>query len=217
MVKKAPVTPHLDATMQADHLGVSGRRRRQFLGTTAGGMAALSLAGFGLTVAGTAGAREFGILDQPAPELQVDYWLDRNGKPTTYSIGASRGKWIFLECFQNWCPGCHTHGFPTLKKVADAFDGDERVSVAAVQTVFEGFSSNTREAVRELQLRYELPIPMGHDPGTPEHEGLPYTMLSYRTGGTPWAIVIEPGGTVAYNNYHIDGDKFIELLKEQLG
>ena len=42
-------------------------------------------------------------------------------------------------------------------------------------------------------------------------------MLNYRTGGTPWTIVIEPGGTVAYNNYHIDGDKFIELLKKQLG
>jgi len=29
--------------------------------------------------------------------------------------------------------------------------------------------------------------------------------------------VIEPGGTVAYNDYHINGDKFIELLKTELG
>ena len=203
--------------MKPDHPDPSSRTRRRFLGASAGAVAAMSLAGFGLATGRAARANEYGILDRPAPELEVDYWLDRNGQPTHYSIGASRGKWIFLECFQNWCPGCHSHGFPTLKKVADAFDGDSRVSVAAVQTVFEGFGHNTREAVRELQLRYDLPIPMGHDPGAPEHEGLPGTMVRYRTGGTPWVIVIEPGGTVAYNNFHIDGDRFIAFLNEQLG
>jgi len=199
--------------MKSHHPDVTLIRRRRFLG----GAAAVSLGGMGVAAAGAARGFEYGILDRAAPELQVDYWLDRNGEPTTYSIGAARGKWIFLKCFQNWCPGCHKHGFPTLKKVADAFDGDDRVSVAAVQTVFEGFGSNTRDAVRELQLRYELPIPMGHDPGSPDGERLPTTMLDYRTGGTPWMIVIEPGGTVAYNDYHINGDKFIELLKTELG
>jgi thiol-disulfide isomerase/thioredoxin len=214
-MRKAALS-HVEAAMRTKYQGVSAGTRRRFLGSSAGAMAVMSLAGLGLTAGGAARANEYGILDQPAPELDVDYWLDRDGMPTHYTIGASRGKWIFLECFQNWCPGCHSHGFPTLKKVADAFDGDDRVSVAAVQTVFEGFSNNTQEAVRELQLRYELPIPMGHDPGTPEREGLPSTMVRYRTGGTPWVIIIEPGGTVAFNNFHIDGDKFIALLKEQL-
>lgn len=199
--------------MSSEHPDPSRIGRRSVLG----GAAALSLGGLGLAAAGSARGFEYGILDRPAPELDVGYWIDRNGEPTTYSIGAARGKWVFLKCFQNWCPGCHSHGFPTLKKVADAFEGDDRVSVAAVQTVFEGFGSNTRDAVRELQLRYELAIPMGHDPGSPDGERLPTTMLSYRTGGTPWMIVIEPGGTVAYNNYHINGDKFIELLKTELG
>lgn len=202
--------------MKSDYHGAARIRRRRFLGTAAGGMAAMSLGGLGLSLGGTARADRFGILDQAAPELQVDYWLDRNGAPTSFSIGESRGKWIYLKCFQNWCPGCHKYGFPTLKKVADAFDNDDRVSVAAVQTVFEGFDSNTREAVRELQLRYELPIPMGHDPGSPDGERLPTTMLSYRTGGTPWVIIIEPGGRVAYNDYHINGDRFIELLQNEL-
>ena len=106
--------------MKIDQRGVSRTSRRRFLRSTAGGIAAMSLAGPGLAAAG---ADEFGILDRAAPELEVDYWLDRNGAPTRYSIGASRGKWIFLECFQNWCPGCHSHGFPTLKKVADASGG----------------------------------------------------------------------------------------------
>jgi len=203
--------------MKSDHFDDLRFCRRRLLGNAAGGMAAMALGALGLSAGETAHADRFGILDHVAPELEVDYWLDRDGHPTTFTIGASRDKWIYLECFQNWCPGCHKYGFPTLKKVADAFDGDDRVSVAAIQTVFEGFGSNTREAVRELQLRYELPIPMGHDPGSPDGERLPSTMLNYRTGGTPWVIIIEPGGTVAYNHYHIDGDRFIALLKEQLG
>ena len=204
--------------MRTDYRGDTRIARRRFLGTTAGGLAAVSLGGFGLAAGGSVrSADRFGILDQVAPELEVNYWLDRNGAPTTYSIGASKGKWIYLKCFQNWCPGCHKYGFPTLKKVADAFDDDDRVSVVAVQTVFEGFTVNTRDAVRELQMRYELPIPMGHDPGTPDGERLPSTMLNYRTGGTPWVIIIEPGGRVAYNDYHINGERFIELLKNELG
>ncbi len=196
----------------------SRMRRRSFLGATAAGAAMLSFSRFSRAAGEAAGAgNRFGILDHMAPELDVAYWLDRNGAPTSYSIAESRGKWIYLKCFQNWCPGCHKYGFPTLKKVADAFDGEERVSVAAVQTVFEGFEVNTREAVRELQLRYALPIPMGHDPGSADGERLPSTMLDYRTGGTPWVIIIEPGGRVAYNDYHIDGDRFIELLKSELG
>jgi hypothetical protein len=203
--------------MKSEQRGNPCVGRRRFLGATAGGLAALSLCGRRSAGVASARAAEFGILDQVAPELKVDYWLDRNGEPTTFSIRQSRGKWLYINCFQNSCGGCHKYGFPTLKIVADAFDSEDRVAVVAVQTVFEGFDRNTRDAVRELQLRYDLPIPMGHDPGTPGGERLPSTMQSYRTGGTPWVIIIEPGGRVAYNDYHINGEKFVELLKNELG
>ena len=193
-------------------------RRRDLLASATRASAALPLAALCAAPGVRARADErFGILDRRAPELEVDYWLDGEGNRSSYSLGENRGKWIFLECFQNWCPGCHAHGFPTLKSVADAFADEPRVSVAAVQTVFEGFETNTREAVRALQVRYELAIPMGHDAGSADGERLPSTMVNYRTGGTPWVIVIEPGGTVAYNDYRIDGARFVELLKETLG
>lgn len=207
----------MKTAVRSARAGNSAVGRRRFLANCACALAAGSVGGLALSAGRAAQADELGILDRAAPELKVDYWLDRDGNPGTYSIGAYRGRWVFLECFQYTCIGCHTYGFPTLKKVADAFDGDRRVSVAAVQTVFEGFESNTREAVREMQLYYELLIPMGHDPGTADGKVLPSTMLDYRTGGTPWIIVIEPGGTVAYNDYRIDGERFIELLKEELG
>ena len=192
-------------------------RRRAWLSGAGVGLAAAALGCAGLLSSrSTRASSRFGIRGKPAPELEVGFWIDGDGVPSSFKLADVDGKWVYLKCFQNWCPGCHKYGFPTLKKVVDAFADDERVAVAAVQTVFEGFAINTRSAVRELQLRYQLPIPMGHDPGTADGESYPITMVNYRTGGTPWVIVIDPSRTVVYNDYHIDGDKFIELLKEHL-
>ncbi|MCU7829946.1 MAG: TlpA family protein disulfide reductase [Candidatus Thiodiazotropha sp. (ex Myrtea sp. 'scaly one' KF741663)] len=161
-------------------------------------------------------ADKYGIKGKQAPPLSVDYWIDANGQPTQFDQQQLKEKWVYIKCFQKWCPGCHKHGFPALKKVADAFQADERVEVLAIQTVFEGFTTNTQESVREIQLQYELPIIMGHDPGDPKTDPHPRTMRDYRTGGTPWAIIIDPSGKVVFNHFHIDPDKFIPYLQKQL-
>ena len=179
---------------------------------------------FPLSVAGTmvptllthANSERFGIRGQIAPELAAEFWIDRDGESGQFSVLDSRGKWIYLKCFQDWCPGCHAHGFPALKKVADAFDGDDRVAVVGIQTAFEGFSVNTGEKVRKLQLQYDLPITMGHDAGDPEGDYRPHTMRHYRTGGTPWVVIIDPGGKVLFNDYHINADKLIEYWRSVL-
>jgi len=56
-------------------------------------------------------------------------------------------------------------------------------------------------------------MPMGHDPG-PDGDS-PKTMLSYRTGGTPWMILIAPDRQVIFNDFGIDADKAIDFLVEQ--
>ena len=50
-----------------------------------------------------------------APELEVGYWIDANGKPASFSLAENEGKWVFLKCFQNFCPGCHKFGFPNAE------------------------------------------------------------------------------------------------------
>ena len=40
-------------------------------------------------------------------------------------------------------------------------------------------------------------------------------MRDYRTGGTPWIVLVDPTGQVAFNDYHIDADKLIEYVKSQ--
>jgi hypothetical protein len=156
----------------------------------------------------------YGIVGYQAPEIILDYWINKDGEPGFFSVAESRDKWVLLKCFQDWCPGCHSSGFPTLKKFSDAFWDSPKVAIAGIQTVFEGFGTNTIEDVRKLQLQYELPITMGHDPGDSTGRR-PQTMVKYRTGGTPWIILINPQGTVVFNDFHIDVDKLIEHVREQ--
>ena len=147
----------------------------------------------------------------------MDYWIDPFGEPGQFSLADTDNKWVFLKCFQDWCPGCHAHGFPALKKISDAFANNPNVQVAGIQTTFEGFSTNTKDKVRKLQLQYDLNIPMGHDAGDPGGDHRPSTMRNYRTGGTPWMILIDPERVVVYNDYSINPDRLIEVLNEKTG
>lgn len=157
-----------------------------------------------------------GITGQQAPELNVKYWLDGSGQPSSFNLTAQKGKWVYLKCWQSWCPGCHSHGFPNLQKITNAFADDDRVVSVAIQTVFEGHDVNTQDKLREMQERYDLPIFMGHDPGKETESGYPNTMLSYRTGGTPWQVLISPQGTVLFDGFQVDMEKLITLLKTEL-
>lgn len=188
-------------------------QRRDLLVKTAALGAA---AGAGLLSGGARAQQTRGIEGYKAPEIELDYWIDGDGKPAHFSVMESRGKWVFLKCFQDWCPGCHSSGFPTLQAFAKRFHGHPKVAIAAIQTVFEGFSSNTLEDVRKLQLRYDLPVIMGHDPGNPDTHERPVTMQAYVTGGTPWLILINPEGYVVYNNFHVNSEKLIEYVAEQI-
>lgn len=191
--------------------------RRDFIKA---GAAGTLVTGISSPLAGLANSR--GITGQAAPELQVPYWIDGKGKQTkAFSVSANKGKWVFLKCFQHWCPGCHAQGFPSLQKLVNAFGQHDQVAIAAIQTTFEGFFTNTQSALLKNQNRYELDIPFGHDSGDDKAEHgdrgrYPSTMVNYRTGGTPWMVVINPQGTVVYNNFHINMDKLIEHIGQQL-
>jgi len=187
--------------------------RRRFLQLMAAG--GLSVA-TGLAGKSAIAQTRRGIEGYEAPELALDYWIDGDGKPSQFSVLDSKGKWVFLKCFQNWCPGCHSSGFPTLKAFSDEFYGHPKVAIAGIQTVFEGFKTNTQDAVRELQLRYDLPITMGHDPGDGETHKVSTTMRNYRTGGTPWLILIDPEGVVVFNGFHVDTSKLIDFVGAQI-
>ena len=187
----------------------------------AGIITSIGLTGLAKPLSSLAKGNERGIRGYVAPELKVPHWIDGKGnEQEAFTIAANKGKWIYLKCFQHWCPGCHSSGFPGTVKLAKAFPKHEQLAIAAIQTTFEGFSTNDQAALRKNQLRYDLDIPFGHDSGDSEaehgsRERYPNTMLSYRTGGTPWIVLINPKGEVVFNDFHVDSDKLIKFLSEQ--
>lgn len=154
-----------------------------------------------------------GISSRPAPELRVPHWIDGEGNRSDPIKLADLGAGFkVIYCFQHWCPGCHSRGFPTLKRLVDALS-DKGFGFAVVQTVFEGAEQNTAERLRETQLRYGLTLPFGHDL-PPPGGAYPTIMEDYRTGGTPWFIVIDPKGEVIFNDFSLDADRLIGAFEE---
>ena len=67
-----------------------------------------------------------------------------------------------------------------------------------VQTVFEGFESNTPKSGESDARTYELESPVGYDLRV---DGAPMSqfMTRFGTAGTPWTVVIDKKGFVRVN------------------
>ncbi len=145
-----------------------------------------------------------------APLWEVPTWGNLPPGTDAPEVTDFQGKTIYLYCFQSWCPGCHSSGFPTLKKVRDHFAGNDDIVFLAVQTVFEGFDTNHHE--RGMQIvteKFGLDIPVGHS-GQPDQPSK--LMRHYRTGGTPWTLIIGPDRVLRYSDFHIDVDDAIKRI-----
>jgi hypothetical protein len=105
-------------------------------------------------------------------------------------------------------------GFPTLQKLTERLKNNDQIIFLAVQTVFEGHGFNTPDKLRLNQIKYDLKFPMAHAAGNMDTREIPEIMKNYRSGGTPWTVIIDPHGTVAYNNFHIEVDQAIGLMEK---
>ena len=73
----------------------------------------------------------------------------------------------------------------------------------AVQTVFEGFRTNTAAWAKAVAVgKFKLDIPIGHDAGPDGKRSV--VLKRYRTGGTPWVVLIGKKGVVRYNDFGTD-------------
>ena len=158
---------------------------------------------------------QLGIAGQTAPEFRFEDWLDNvDGNLLIADIDEPV---IYLYNFQSWCQGCHSHGFPTLNAVRSALGAAgfaDQVKFIAIQTVFEGHETNTADAARESLGRHGLgDLALGHDSGHP-----PTIMVDYRTGGTPWTVLIgpRPDRTVLFNGFQLDADRAVAFIEKTL-
>ena len=92
-------------------------------------------------------------------------------------------------------------------KMTQACTGNDPVRFIAVQTVFEGYRFNTPDKLRQNQVTYALKIPMAHAAGNPDTHQALEIMKAYRSGGTPWTVIIDPAGQIVLNGFHIEVDR----------
>jgi thiol-disulfide isomerase/thioredoxin len=157
---------------------------------------------------------ETGIVDLPAPPLENIRWINENGDERSPLTLAELGQGFkILYFFQDWCSGCHAHGFPTFVTLAEELR-DKGVGLAAIQTVFEGSEVNTFDRLRKNQRRYGLCVPFGHAvTDSASADAVPAIMEAYRSGGTPWFVVIAPDGRVVYDGFRLDAKSLVHTLR----
>jgi hypothetical protein len=157
---------------------------------------------------------ETGIVGLAATPLENVRWIDENGDERSPLALAELGRGFrILYFFQDWCAGCHAHGFPTFVTLAEKLRA-QGVGLAAIQTVFEGADVNTFDRLRDNQLRYRLRVPFGHAvAGAASAGAVPAIMEAYRSGGTPWFVVIAPDGDVVYDGFRLDAESMVRTLR----
>ncbi len=160
--------------------------------------------------------KKFGIEGQIAPSWDIGYWIDGEGNETDLKLEDYNGKVVYMMCFQHWCPGCHDYGFPTLKYLQRSYERNQDVTFVAIQTVFEGQQINNEKKLKKSQKKYKLNIPFGHDDGANMDRKYSNVMHNYRTGGTPWVIIIDKSGKVVFNDYNIEPKYANRIIQKAL-
>lgn len=159
-------------------------------------------------------ASNLGIEGMKAPVWDVEEWFNLDNGVSRLDVDDLAGKVVYLYGFQSWCPGCHSHGFPTLAAVQRHFSDNHDVAFVAIQTVFEGFDVNGLTEALASVNSHGLSVPVGHDPG---RDGLGSdVMRRYRSGGTPWIVLIDRDGIVRFNGFQADATDLIERIEALL-
>jgi len=145
-----------------------------------------------------------------APELRVPYWIDADGKEMASLSLADLGTgYKLIFCFKAECPGCHSVGFPLMQKIVAGLK-DKDFGFAVIHTAFDDDPRNSQDRVREMQLKYDLKLPFGHDPKVGDQ--YPTFMSDYRTRGTPFFVAIDPNNEIIFGDFSLDADKLIEAF-----
>jgi peroxiredoxin len=147
----------------------------------------------------------------PAPELQVDRWLNTEAPVTLESL---RGKVVVLHAFQMLCPACATHGLPQAKKTRQLFAAKD-VAVIGLHSVFEHHEVMTPAALEAFVREYRYVFPIGIDRPSPG-SSIPQTMRAYQFQGTPSVVLIDRQGRLRLSHFGLLDDMSLGAAIGQL-
>ena len=147
-----------------------------------------------------------------APSFEITQWAQLPEGKEFLDVDDFRGKVLYIYCFQSQCHGCREHGFPILQELNKNYKDDPDVAFVAIQTTFGGWEHNTFENAQKEMERFELPeIPVGHSAVTGERSPV---MINFGTGATPWVVMLDRRGIVAYNHYPMPVEKAVEIIEQ---
>jgi len=151
-----------------------------------------------------------GIEGQKAPPLGVSTWINLPPGKERLGLPDFAGKVLVVFCFQDTCEACHEREFPGLQRLVKEFESNEDIAFVAIQTPFERFTDNSELKLRPVAEKFGLSIPFGHLAKTPTEYSI---NVAYETGGTPWWIVIDKEGVVAFNGHTLEPEVAIANLR----
>ncbi len=154
-----------------------------------------------------------GIAGKKAPPLALTNWINLPEGQTRLDIPDFKGKYLVMLFFQHWCEASQKEAFPTLQTLIKQFEGEKNVAFLAVQTAFQGYTTNSEDKLKVDAQEFGLTIPMGHSPKLP---GVYSVSLGYNTGGTPWWVIVTPDGVVEYNGHYLNPEEAEKNLRNLL-
>jgi len=98
-----------------------------------------------------------------------------------------------------------------MQKLVNALS-DKGFGFAVIHTAFDDDPQNSQDRVLEMQIKYSLNIPFGHDPKNGDQ--YPTFMQDYRTRGTPFFVALNPNNEIVFADFNLDADKLIENFSQ---
>lgn len=154
-----------------------------------------------------------GIQGEKAPRLGVRRWIQLPEGKESVDVSDYRGKIIVMLLFQHTCEACQKRAFPTFQDLIEDFGDEEDVVFLAIQTPFEDFSDNTMKKLEPTAEKFDLDIPIGHLAKTP---GFYSVNAAYKTGGTPWWVIVDREGVVEYDGFYLNPEVARENLEKMI-
>lgn len=162
------------------------------------------------------------LLDQPAPEIDVAVWLnkdtdDQTDNHATTTTGTTladlRGRVVLIDFWATWCKPCG-FAFPKLKTLHERFH-ERGLDIIALTRHYFAYRSTAASQADEVKLienyvaQHALPFPVGicADEGTQN---------LYGATGLPTLILIDRRGRVRHAQSGGVDEKFDELLEQCL-
>lgn len=161
----------------------------------------------------TAQTMQKGIEGQKAPLLNVSTWYQLPKGKEKIEITDYEGKIVVMLFFQHWCKASQERELPVLKKLVEKYRGNDEIVFLAIQTTFEGFLDNTPDKLKITAEKFDLEIPFGHTIKAPQFPGI---NGSYKTGGTPWWVIVDREGKVEYNGFILNEEEAIKGFDKML-